>query len=257
MNAEHESAAPVPFGHPPENLMKTTPPHRSYGFTLIELLTVIAIIGILASILIPVVGAVRDSAKASVCLSNLRQIGLAATIYALDNDDQLPNAGSGDDPEWTRTLAAYMSIPPTQVASIFVCPGTLIPVEESSNPNEVVLTYGMHAGLMPRGQPAVKLGAIERPTEVILAADMCQDPNNRGWSPNSIEQPSVFVSQSGGRAGPADLDAFISTATDNDTGSNRWMRYRHKDRVNVVRTDGSAASFLKGTVRNRHVIFAE
>jgi prepilin-type N-terminal cleavage/methylation domain-containing protein/prepilin-type processing-associated H-X9-DG protein len=237
--------------------MKTANPHRPSAFTLIELLTVIAIIGILASILIPVVGRVRDSAKASVCLSNLRQVGLAAMVYALDNKDQLPDAGAGQDPEWARTLAAYMSVPVTQRASIFVCPGTTIPVEESSNPNDVVVTYGMHAGLMPRGQRAVSLGQIERPSEVILAADMCQDPNNRGWTPNSIEQPSIFVSQSGGRGGSVDLDAFISTATDNDNGNNPWMRYRHNGSVNVVRADGSAGSLKKGEVRNRHVIFGE
>jgi prepilin-type N-terminal cleavage/methylation domain-containing protein/prepilin-type processing-associated H-X9-DG protein len=237
--------------------MKNINPQNRLAFTLIELLTVIAIIGILASILIPVVGRVRDSAKASVCLSNLRQVGLAAMVYALDNNDKLPDAGAGQDPQWARTLSAYISLPVTQSASIFVCPGALLPVEESSNPNDVVVTYGMHAGLMPRGQPAVALGQIERPTEVILAADMCQDPNNRGWTPNSIEQPSVFVSQSGGRGGSIDLDAFISTATDHDNGNNAWMRYRHNGSVNVVRADGSAASFKKGTVRNRHVIFGE
>lgn len=46
------------------------------AFTLIELLTVIAIIGILAAIIIPTVGKVRDSAKKAQCVSNLKQIGM-------------------------------------------------------------------------------------------------------------------------------------------------------------------------------------
>lgn len=51
------------------------------AFTLIELLTVIAIIGILASILIPVVGKVRENAKRAHCSSNVRQVALAILTY--------------------------------------------------------------------------------------------------------------------------------------------------------------------------------
>lgn len=60
------------------------------GFTLIELLTVIAIIGILAAIIIPTVGKVRDTARQAVGLSNQRQIALAILAYAQDNNDRLP-----------------------------------------------------------------------------------------------------------------------------------------------------------------------
>ncbi len=67
-------------------------PAGGVGFTLIELLTVIAIIGILAAILIPVVGAVRESARASTCLSNLRQIGQGILLYAEDHDGRAPPA---------------------------------------------------------------------------------------------------------------------------------------------------------------------
>jgi prepilin-type N-terminal cleavage/methylation domain-containing protein/prepilin-type processing-associated H-X9-DG protein len=227
------------------------------AFTLIELLTVIAIIGILAAIIIPTVGSVRQSAQASACLSNLRQVGMSAILYANDNKGRLPDAGLATDPQWARTLSSYLSVPVTQRASVFVCPGTAIPVEDSPNTTDVVITYGMHGGLMPLGQPAMALDRIKRQSEVILAADMCQDPNNRGWTPFSIEQPSIFVSQSGGRGGSIDLDEFISTATDNDTGNNRWMRYRHKGSVNVVRVDGSATAYRKGEIRNRHAVFTE
>jgi len=74
---------------------------RAPAFTLIELLTVIAIIGILAAILIPTVSAVRDSARASQCVSNLRQIGNAIHLFAEDNNDLIPpNVGgvSGGGP---------------------------------------------------------------------------------------------------------------------------------------------------------------
>lgn len=67
-------------------------PYRrsSAGFTLIELLTVIAIIGVLAAIVIPTVGKVRDTAQRSVDANNLREIAKAAALYAADNQDRLP-----------------------------------------------------------------------------------------------------------------------------------------------------------------------
>ncbi len=76
------------------NKPRLSDPKLAAAFTLIELLTVIAIIGILAAILIPVVGKVRSSAKAAMCMSNLRQIGTATFMYLNDHDDRFfPKVG--------------------------------------------------------------------------------------------------------------------------------------------------------------------
>lgn len=67
------------------------------AFTLIELLTVIAIIGILAAILIPVVGAVRESARNAQCMSNLRQIAIGIAAGTADNGDRFINIPRNPD----------------------------------------------------------------------------------------------------------------------------------------------------------------
>jgi prepilin-type N-terminal cleavage/methylation domain-containing protein/prepilin-type processing-associated H-X9-DG protein len=63
---------------------------RTGAFTLIELLVVIAIIAILAAILFPVFAQAREKARQAACLSNLKQIGTAFTMYAQDYDDTMP-----------------------------------------------------------------------------------------------------------------------------------------------------------------------
>lgn len=77
------------------------------AFTLIELLVVIAIIGILAAILFPVFAQAKLSAKTVVCMSNMRQLGMAVQLYLPDYDDTFfgammysPEAGFAPQQPW-------------------------------------------------------------------------------------------------------------------------------------------------------------
>ena len=62
----------------------------SRSFTLVELLVVLAIISVLAGLLLPVISKAKEAGRATACLSNLRQLGIALQLYAQDNNNRLP-----------------------------------------------------------------------------------------------------------------------------------------------------------------------
>lgn len=88
-------------------------PDRSWrGFTLIEILVAISIIALLISILIPSLAKARDAGRAAVCLSNLKQLGYAANLYANENNGFVPREGvdnpTRERPPWAVALRPYI-----------------------------------------------------------------------------------------------------------------------------------------------------
>lgn len=104
---------------------------RRTAFTLIELLVVIAIIAILAAILFPVFAQAREKARQATCQSNLRQIGMALSMYRQDMDecqtesspDTAAAQGKVDDCDTTYTWRAVI-LPYSKNSQIFTCPST-------------------------------------------------------------------------------------------------------------------------------------
>jgi prepilin-type N-terminal cleavage/methylation domain-containing protein/prepilin-type processing-associated H-X9-DG protein len=165
-------------------------PHR-VGFTLIELLVVIAIIAILAAILFPVFSQAREKARQSTCISNNRNIIMAAVQYSQDYDEKFmyhltpcgseafPGPKPADpwdplqNPDW------YMSIDPyTKNRQIFACPtasywtwkSMCFPRQRGRFPEGWTVAYGWHEGAFI--YPTLfALPAIHRPSSFGIAGD--------------------------------------------------------------------------------------
>jgi len=137
------------------------------AFTLIELLAVIAIIGVLAGIIIPVVGSVRKSAKQSQCLSNVRQIGLGMKMFSNDNRNRLPYMTNASSKTWDQQLLEGGYLPK---GNVFRCPSD----EGVRTEAGFVRSYAYNNYVGDNANQSVKglLANVNKPlSNIILVAD--------------------------------------------------------------------------------------
>jgi len=152
--------------------------HRRSGFTLVELLVVIGILAVLAGLLFPALAAARRKGHQAACQSNLRQIGIAISMYTQDNDGMLPSCNTGYVTPVTWTWRA-MVYPYARNAQMFMCPaermspafdGT-IPDVESQSGYAINAVHWQMGPPTPPGDYWLNEAMIGRPAETIDVTD--------------------------------------------------------------------------------------
>lgn len=225
------------------------------GFTLIEILVVIAIIGILAAILMPVFASVREKGRQTVCMSNLNQIGKAFVMYTQDYDEQTPTnwvqAGSlspslSSDQAWPLMLYPYV-----KNLEVFDCPTSPDFMNKSG---EVEPELQLRNGADENGNSGEYDGKYLFNYDGLTYAI----ENHMSKLPAPAE---TFAFMDGGDmiccAGSNTYDKLLEELDVNLQGTNAWSAYttegafRHLKRANVAYADGHAKNVSYEVVLTR------
>ena len=161
-----------------------TPSRKNGGFTIVELLVVIVIIGALFMLLLPAIQYARTAALRSGCQSNLRQVGLAMTMYldrqgyqpAYPDVAQLPSV-TPDKPTIADVLAPYTE----ESNAVFACPQ-----DTTYFPEEGVSFEYPARSLAGRKQQELEASRSYKTTYVLFGFDDFHGPNGQVGSRNAL-----------------------------------------------------------------------
>ena len=238
--SKHRSVIPA--------LLESWKRERRNAFTLIELLVVIAIIAILAALLLPTLSRAKASAHLVKCASNLRQIGIASSMYVADFGsypvyyERLP---PGMDPYWTGKLAPYCS--KSWSDEIYRCPGNPFRASWRSVDGTWVEIYAMNYDINSFGVGYYNPYGLS----VRVGREARFNPGYSSCKESQVVSPSEMIGYSDFFPG---LSSYLQLYGDyhwnvkdgpgeNIKLSRRLIERRHKGLWNTVFVDGHIEAF--------------
>jgi len=229
------------------------------AFTLIELLVTIAVIAVLAGILIPVVGNVRQSAKETQSLSNLRQIAVAMQMYTSEHNGLYPpgyfyKPGEGER-IWTIELIPYveqLNASNSSSSNVFVSPLVDSDIRMGDlDLGRMPSTYSVHGALCPNissTDTRPPTWTILNPAKLILVGEATLRSNNT-YASATFNTPSAFKTI----GGVTNLKEPIPTNSSAD-GTGGALSYRANGKTLVGFVDGHAEAMVKGEVLYENIV---
>jgi len=193
------------------------------------LLVVIAIIAILAAMLLPALSKAREKARQAVCIGNLKQAGLAITLYCNDNNDYIPPEDYYPTGIWQDYLQQYLSSNKTFGCNFMRCP---------SAPHAAVYTYGCLSDEGNTG-PFVRLGTYG-PTNKQRKLARCT-PDTILIGDTSAPGYSYRIVYNAALTNDLDGDGVLDSCGATAAFKYNYMDARHTNGMDFVFADGHAA----------------